>query len=364
MYYSRDMAFLQKFPKVPLKDVAKADIKFPDLSLEGKALASQFATLGGRLDEAENLEILNSNLRTKTFVTGHTPAKVDLDVFARVLPLARQWPASLHGEFRHILRWADLVQNTLVEVPQDEALAVDLNAEVPREVKKKEKKEAPKAAPKEAKEAAKAKGELSEEQKKASAEAAKAKKAAKAKAKAEQQAKVAAAAVPPNPGMVDLRVGFIQKAEKHPDADSLYVSTIDMGDAEGPRTVCSGLVKYIPLEQMQQRFVVVVANLKPVTMRGIKLCAMVLCALNEETVEFVNPPEGSKPGDKIFFEGYDAEPEKQLAPKKKVWETIQPLFSTTPAFEVTYTEGGKVARLVNGRGELCRNSTIVGAKVN
>ena len=63
---------------------------------------------------------------------------------------------------------------------------------------------------------------------------------------------------PITPNMVDLRVGHIIKAIKHPDADSLYVSTIDMGDETGPRTVCSGLVNHIPLEEMQDRLVVVV----------------------------------------------------------------------------------------------------------
>merc|ERR1712080_26775 len=123
----------------------------------------------------------------------------------------------------------------------------------------------------------------------------------------QKQNEKAASATPPSPAMIDLRVGFIQKAERHPNADSLYMSTIDMGDEEGPRIVCSGLVNYIPIEEMQKRYVIVVANLKPVTMRGVKSCAMVLCASNKDdgVVEFVNPPQGSKPGDKIFFEGYN-----------------------------------------------------------
>lgn len=371
-------AFLTKFTRIPLRDISKAaDSLFPELNAEAKALAAQFTTLSNRLNEQESLVTLNKNLRTKTFIVGHTPAKVDLDVFAKVFPVAHQWKlAEEYAQFRHILRWADLVQNTLVEVPEEEQLKIDLDKEVPREIKEKKKpakegqakeapKEAAKGAPKEvAKDAPKGKKPLSEEDKKASAEAAKAKKAAKAKAKAEQQAKQAAAAVPPNPGMIDLRVGFIQKAVKHPDADSLYMSTIDMGDEEGPRTVCSGLVKYIPLEDMQERYVVCVANLKPVSMRGVKSTAMVLCASNETTVEFVNPPAGSKAGDKIFFEGYNATPEKQLNPKKKVWEAVQPGFSTTENFEVTYTEEGKApAKLVNEKGELCKNSTIVKAEV-
>lgn len=363
---------LTKFTRVPLKDIGKvAESAFPELSAEGKALAAQFHTLSSRLNEPESLEALNNNLRSKTFIAGQIPAKVDLEVFASVLPVAKQWQsADEYAKFRHIIRWADLVQNTLVEVEDSEKLKVDYSKEVPREIKEKKKPAAAAADDKKAPEEKKDKKDKkdkkapSDEDKKAIAEAAKAKKEAKAKAKAEQQAKQAAAAVPPNPGMIEFKVGFIQKAVKHPDADSLYMSTIDVGDAEGPRTVCSGLVKYIPLEQMQERLVVCVTNLKPVSMRGVKSTAMVLCASNESTVEFVNPPAGSKPGDRIFFEGYDQTPEKQLNPKKKVWETVQPGFSTTENFEVTYTAEGKApAKLVNANGELCKNSTIVKADV-
>jgi len=49
---------------------------------------------------------------------------------------------------------------------------------------------------------------------------------------------------------LDLRVGRIITAEKHPDADSLYVEQVDVGEA-APRTVVSGLVKHIPLDQVQ-----------------------------------------------------------------------------------------------------------------
>ncbi len=34
--------------------------------------------------------------------------------------------------------------------------------------------------------------------------------------------------------------------------------------------------KHVALEDMQERYVVVIANLKPVTMRGVKSCGMVL----------------------------------------------------------------------------------------
>lgn len=50
-------------------------------------------------------------------------------------------------------------------------------------------------------------------------------------------------------GRLDLRVGRILKAEKHPDADSLYVEQMDVGE-DKTRTVISGLVHHIPIEQV------------------------------------------------------------------------------------------------------------------
>lgn len=38
-------------------------------------------------------------------------------------------------------------------------------------------------------------------------------------------------------------------AEKHPDADTLYVEQVDVGEAS-PRTVVSGLVKHVPLDKV------------------------------------------------------------------------------------------------------------------
>ncbi len=53
-----------------------------------------------------------------------------------------------------------------------------------------------------------------------------------------------------NVSKVDIRIGKIMKVEKHPEADSLYVEQIDLGEGK-LRNVCSGLVKHIPLEEVQ-----------------------------------------------------------------------------------------------------------------
>ncbi len=43
-------------------------------------------------------------------------------------------------------------------------------------------------------------------------------------------------------------------------ADTLF-QQIDLGEETGPRTVVSGLVNYVPIEQMRDRSVVVVVSL-------------------------------------------------------------------------------------------------------
>uniref|UniRef100_A0A8D3EDR2 Tyrosine--tRNA ligase n=1 Tax=Scophthalmus maximus TaxID=52904 RepID=A0A8D3EDR2_SCOMX len=128
------------------------------------------------------------------------------------------------------------------------------------------------------------------------------------------------------PSRLDIRVGKIVSVEKHPDADSLYLEKIDVGEAE-PRTVVSGLVAYISQEDLQDRMVLLLCNLKPQKMRGIESQAMLLCASIEgepRRVEPLDPPDGSSPGDRVFVEGYEAgKADDRLNSKKKVWEKLQ-----------------------------------------
>lgn len=62
---------------------------------------------------------------------------------------------------------------------------------------------------------------------------------------------------------LDFKIGKIIDINKHPGADTLYVEKIDCGEGK-PRTVVSGLVNHIPIEEMRDRIVMVLCNLKPV----------------------------------------------------------------------------------------------------
>ncbi|KAN0069407.1 hypothetical protein V8E54_012422 [Elaphomyces granulatus] len=376
------------------------------------------------------LSELNSHLAGRTSLVGVLPSVADIAAYAVLAPVVEKWtPEERTGEhgYRHIVRHVDFVQNGALfglRIPEEEKVAIDLDdiRFVPRPVdpreekerKKKEKtaeqsalEEKPIVVGQSKPEKAKGKGRAREAPESADppapAESNKEKREKKEKKeKREKQPKPGPPpATAPSPSLIDLRIGHILRAINHPNADSLYVSTIDCGDAPGTentsqdettgrtvRTVCSGLNGLVPLEEMQGRKIVAVCNLKPVTMRGIKSAAMVLAASprvaeGEDShagpVELVSPPPTAEAGERVFFEGWsEGEPEKVLNPKKKIWETFQPGFTTTDSLEVAFDstqisilkngEGSseaakKIGKLVTQSGGVCTVKSLKGATV-
>ncbi|XP_044284594.1 aminoacyl tRNA synthase complex-interacting multifunctional protein 1 isoform X2 [Varanus komodoensis] len=204
-----------------------------------------------------------------------------------------------------------------------------------------------------------ASSELKEQPKGASEEK---KKKDKAEKKGEKKEKKQSAAnddlKPLDVSRLDFRIGCIMAAKKHPDADTLYVEEVDVGEAN-PRTVVSGLVKHIPLEEMQNRMAIFLCNLKPVKMRGVLSQAMLMCASTPEKVEILIPPSGVVPGERITFEGFSGEPDKELNPKKKIWEQIQPDLHTNDQCVATYKG---VPFEVKGKG-ICRATTMANSGI-
>jgi methionyl-tRNA synthetase len=76
---------------------------------------------------------------------------------------------------------------------------------------------------------------------------------------------------------VDLRVGQVVSAERIPKADKLLLLKIDIGE-EQPRQVLAGIAQYYEPENLLNRKVVVVANLKPRKLRGFESQGMVVAA--------------------------------------------------------------------------------------
>ena len=76
---------------------------------------------------------------------------------------------------------------------------------------------------------------------------------------------------------MDLRVGEILTAELVPKADRLLRFTVDLGEGE-PRQIVAGLAQYYEPEGLVGHKVLIVANLKPRTLRGLVSQGMVLAA--------------------------------------------------------------------------------------
>lgn len=84
---------------------------------------------------------------------------------------------------------------------------------------------------------------------------------------------------------VDLRTGKIIECKKHPKADKLLVSQVKIGG--DVRQIVSGIAMHYSPEDMVGKSVVVVANLKPVKLRGELSQGMLLFADNGEKLEIV-----------------------------------------------------------------------------
>jgi hypothetical protein len=67
----------------------------------------------------------------------------------------------------------------------------------------------------------------------------------------------------------------------HPNADKLYILDIDLGSEK--RQLVAGIKGYYSADELKNKKIIVVANLKPAKLRG-----------NE-----------SNPGDKVYFEGLE-----------------------------------------------------------
>lgn len=129
---------------------------------------------------------------------------------------------------------------------------------------------------------------------------------------------------------IDLRVGKIVRVWNHEKAERLYCEEIDVGEG-APRQIASGLREHYSLEDMQDRLVIVVCNLKSSKLVGFESQGMVLAAKADGKVELVSPPAGSRAGERIFLAGGGECSSAETTPapvsanavkKGKVWEAF------------------------------------------
>ena len=94
---------------------------------------------------------------------------------------------------------------------------------------------------------------------------------------------------------IRLKAGIVRKCRRVEKSDKLLVSQIDLGEGR-LRSIVSGVAEFYTPEQMVGKRVVVVANLKPVKLRGELSEGMVLASDDGTTITVVEAPQAAAPG--------------------------------------------------------------------
>ena len=97
---------------------------------------------------------------------------------------------------------------------------------------------------------------------------------------------------------IALRVGMITAAQDHPNADRLLILTVDIGDGS-PRQLVAGIRNAYPPADLIGKQVVVVANLKSATLRGVESQGMVLAASDGSTIVLLTPERPIRVGSTV-----------------------------------------------------------------
>ncbi len=94
---------------------------------------------------------------------------------------------------------------------------------------------------------------------------------------------------------LEFKVGKIKEVSDHPNADRLYVITVDMGDKT--KQVVAGIKNfYANKEELIGRQVVIVDNLDPAVLRGVESQGMLLAASDDTGMSIVTLDKERKLG--------------------------------------------------------------------
>ncbi len=96
--------------------------------------------------------------------------------------------------------------------------------------------------------------------------------------------------------ILDLKVAKVLEVKDHPDADKLYIFTIDLGKEK--RQLVAGLKPYYKKKELKGKNIVVVTNLEPAKLRGVESKGMLLAGDDGKNIIIITA-EKSSPGDQI-----------------------------------------------------------------
>jgi len=150
---------------------------------------------------------------------------------------------------------------------------------------------------------------------------------------------------------LDIEVGEIVEIKRHPNAEKLFVETIELSD--GKRQVVSGLVGYYSEEQLLGKKVLVVRNLAPAKLRGVESQGMILAAEHDNKVEVLTS-EDWKVGQKAeLAAGGKSQPKKEITIKEFEKINLEVRNNLAYADNVQIVVNGKPIRTKLEKGKIC-----------
>ena len=93
---------------------------------------------------------------------------------------------------------------------------------------------------------------------------------------------------------LELKVAQIKEVNEHPNADKLWVLSLDLGDRT--KQVVAGIKNSYTKENLLGKYVVVVDNLEPALLRGVESQGMILAGSDESGITIVSPERPLKLG--------------------------------------------------------------------
>ena len=96
---------------------------------------------------------------------------------------------------------------------------------------------------------------------------------------------------------MEMAVGTIKEVKNHPNADKLYLLKVSFGNEE--RQLVAGIKPYYSQEELISKQIVVIKNLEPAVIRGVKSEGMLLAAEDKDGISLLTPDREVEDGAKI-----------------------------------------------------------------
>lgn len=93
---------------------------------------------------------------------------------------------------------------------------------------------------------------------------------------------------------LELKVAEIKEVTEHPNADKLYIVTVDLGDKT--KQLVAGIRPFYQKEELVGKQVVVVDNLESAVLRGVESQGMLLAGSDENGIVIISPEKKLKLG--------------------------------------------------------------------